>query len=298
MASLADARSPLPEVDSWDPEIVSVAVLGQGEVLDVHGPRDRPFHWASLTKSCTAFTILRLVDDGVVGLDEPAGPGDRPARGATIRHLLAHASGSPFEAGEASSEVGHRRHYSNLAYVSLGRFVERRLGRPFAAIMDDLLLRPLGMKSAELRGSSAGGLYGSLQDLINYCLQLSNPTLISPASFAEATTCQFPDLGGRSVPLGDWYDPFPWGLGYEIKAQKQRHWMGALTSERTFGHSGGSGSYFWIDPDAGLACAVLSSGRLGEWARAVWPRFSDDVYRHYAPANATRSLNDGLESEA
>ncbi len=273
--------TPLSLVDGWEPEVVSAMMMTtSGENAETHGPRDRSYHWASLTKSCTAFTILRLVDQGTLRLEEPAGPGDRPRRGATIRHLLSHASGTPFEAGEAGSEVGHRRHYSNLAFVSLARLAEQRLDRPFAEIVHELLLRPAGMETAELRGSGAGGMYGTLTDLVAYCRELSRPTLISPELFAEATTCQFPDLGGRSVPLGEWYDPFPWGLGFELKGRKERHWMGTRSSERTFGHSGGSGSFFWIDPEAGVVCGVLSSGRIGEWVKSAWPQFSDAVHDH------------------
>lgn len=271
--------TPLSLVDNWEPEVVSAMMMTtSGEDLTIHGPRDRMYHWASLTKSCTAFTILRLVDTGTLRLEELAGPGDRPMRGATIRHLLSHASGTPFEAGEPSSEVGDRRHYSNLAFVSLARLAEKRLGRPFAAIVEELLLRPAGMETAVLRGSGAGGMYGTVTDLVAYCRELAQPTLIGESLFAEALECQFPDLGGRSVALGEWYDPFPWGLGYELKGLKQGHWMGSRTSEPTFGHSGGSGSFFWIDPSAGVVCGVLSSGRIGEWAKAAWPPFSDAVF--------------------
>ena len=66
---------------------VAVAVVNAGGVLARTGPEvDLP--WASVTKPLTALTVLGAIDDGLVSLDDPAGP-----PGSTVRHLLAHASG-------------------------------------------------------------------------------------------------------------------------------------------------------------------------------------------------------------
>jgi CubicO group peptidase (beta-lactamase class C family) len=46
-------------------------------------------------------------------------------------------------------------------------------------------------------------------------------------------------------------------------------------SERTFGHFGGSGTFLWVDPDAGIACACLTDRAFDKWALEAWPRLSD-----------------------
>jgi CubicO group peptidase (beta-lactamase class C family) len=52
-----------------------------------------------------------------------------------------------------------------------------------------------------------------------------------------------------------------------------------LTSPRTFGHWGGSGTFVWVDPDARLALALLTDLEFGDWAKEAWPAFSDAVVR-------------------
>jgi len=48
-------------------------------------------------------------------------------------------------------------------------------------------------------------------------------------------------------------------------------------SRRAYGHFGGSGTFLWVDPAAGIGCAVLTDREFGEWAKEAWPRFSDAV---------------------
>ena len=56
------------------------------------GEADRVFPWASVTKPASAVAVLVAAEEGLLDLDEQAGP-----PGSTVRHLLAHASGLPFE---------------------------------------------------------------------------------------------------------------------------------------------------------------------------------------------------------
>ena len=72
-----------------------------------------------------------------------------------------------------------------------------------------------------------------------------------------------------------------WGLGFEIRDSKEPHWTGSRNSPRTFGHFGRSGSFLWVDPDAGLACVAIADRDFGDWARqAAWPTpLSDDLAR-------------------
>jgi CubicO group peptidase (beta-lactamase class C family) len=93
---------------------------------------------------------------------------------------------------------------------------------------------------------------------------------------AEMVSVQFPGLDGVLPDYGR-FSPLDWGLGVELRGEKQPHWSGSSTSPRTFGHFGGSGTFVWVDPERGIACAALTTREFGEWAKAAWPRLSDAV---------------------
>ena len=48
-------------------------------------------------------------------------------------------------------------------------------------------------------------------------------------------------------------------------------------SPGTYGHFGRSGTFLWVDPDAGIALACLTDLAFGDWAADAWPRLSDAV---------------------
>ncbi len=75
-----------------------------------------------------------------------------------------------------------------------------------------------------------------------------------------------------------------WGLGFEVRSDKSPHWTGSQNSLETFGHFGRSGSFLWVDPAAGIACVELAGQEFEAWAKAAWPRHSDDVLTAYARA--------------
>ena len=220
----------------------------------------------------TALAALVAAEEGTIDLDEPAGP-----PGSTMRHLLAHASGLPFDAGPPIAKPGTRRIYSNVGFEVAAERIAENAEMPFADYLRQAVLDPLGM-SAELRESPGAGLYGSLEDLIKLARELLAPTLVAPETFAEATSVQFPGLAGVIPDMGR-FDPNDWGLGFELKGTKQPHFSGGLTSPRTYGHWGGSGTFIWVDPERALALAVLTDLEFGEWAKEDWPAFSDAVVR-------------------
>jgi CubicO group peptidase (beta-lactamase class C family) len=265
----------LRQIDEWQAPTAAAGVVRDGEVVATHGPRDRPMRWASVTKLVTALAALVAAEEGVIDLDEPAGP-----EGSTVRHLLAHASGLPFEAGAPAGRPGQRRVYSNVGFETLAEHVATRAEMPFVEYMRSGVLVPLGM-SAELRGSPAADLHGSLDDLLLLASELQRPSLVASETLAEATTVQFPGLAGVLPDFGR-MDPNDWGLGFELRDGKGPHWTGARNSARTFGHFGGSGTFLWVDPEAGVALGALTNREFGDWAKEAWPRLSDAVLREAA----------------
>ncbi|HEY7018397.1 MAG TPA: serine hydrolase domain-containing protein [Gaiellaceae bacterium] len=260
----------LRQVDGWPAETVAVGVVRGGEEVAAHGPREHVFRWASVTKPATALAALVAAEEGILDLDEPAGP-----PGSTVRHLLAHASGLPFDGPAPIAEPGKRRIYSNSGFEVLAQAVGEAAEMPFAEYLRAAVLGPLELK-AELRGSPGAGLQGSLDDLLRLGAELQRPRLVAPETLAEATSVQFPGLVGVLPDLGR-MDPNDWGLGLELRDHKRPHWTGARNSPRTFGHFGGSGTFLWVDPEADLALACLTDLDFGPWALEAWPRLSDAV---------------------
>lgn len=250
---------------------VAVAVVGPDGSRAQLGPGDEPFDWASVTKLVTALAVLRAVDAGTIELDEPAGP-----PGSTIRHLLAHASGLPFEGESAISSPERTRIYSNPGFDLLGSIVADRSGAPFAEVVRGEVLDPLGMTGTQVVGRPSAGIQGTLEDLARLGVELLRPTLITPSTLHLARTVAFPGLAGV-LPGVARYEALDWGLGFEIRDAKSPHWTGSRNSPETFGHFGASGGFLWVDPVADIALACLSDRRYGPWALEAWPALSDAV---------------------
>lgn len=259
------------QVEGWPAEHVAVGVLRGGEEVATHGPRERVFAWASVTKPVTALATLIAAEEGILDLDEPAGP-----PGSTVRHLLAHASGLPFDGRVPIGRPGQRRIYSNSGFEVLGEVVGAAAEMPFAEYLRAAVLGPLELRTAVLRGHPGAGLEGSLDDLLRLAAELQRPRLVAPETLAEATSVQFPGLVGVVPDIGR-MDPNDWGLGVELRDAKRPHWTGTQNSARTFGHFGGTGTFLWVDPEADLALACLTDLGFGPWALEAWPPLADAV---------------------
>jgi len=142
---------------------------------------DTVFRIASMTKSFTAMSILKLRDEGKLALDAEAEryvpelknlkypTSDAPK--ITVRHLLSHSEGFPednpwgdrqladteeqlsamLRAGIPFSNVpGVAYEYSNLGFAILGRIVSNVSGVRYADYVAANILRPLGMTSTTL----------------------------------------------------------------------------------------------------------------------------------------------------
>ncbi len=260
----------LRAIDGWDAGVAAAGVTRADRVVATHGLRYKGLPWASVTKLLTGLALLVALEEGTVDLDEPAGP-----PGATLRHLLAHASGLPVDGEQPITEPGRRRIYSNTGIELAARLLEDRAEMPFADYFARAVVRPLGL-AGRLAGSPAHGYRGPLDDLLALGRELLRPTLVAAETLTEATTVQFPGLVGVLPGLGR-MDPNDWGLTFELRDAKSPHWTGSHNSERTFGHFGASGTFLWVDPDAGVACGVLTDRRFGDWAKEAWPAFSDAV---------------------
>lgn len=265
-------------METWPvPAAAAAAVRGDGAVVGTHGDVDRRFALASVTKPLAAYAVLVAYEEGAIDLDEPAGPA-----GSTVRHLLAHTSGLAFDEHRVTAEPGTRRLYSNAGFEVLGDHVAKATDIPFAEYLRQAVLEPLGMTATTLDGGGSPAKDGvsSVADLARFAAELQAPRLLDPRTVAEAMTVQFPGTKGVLPGYGH-QNPNDWGLGFEIRDGKAPHWTGASSSPRTFGHFGQSGTFLWVDPDAGLACTALTDRAFGPWATEVWPDFTDAVLREF-----------------
>jgi CubicO group peptidase (beta-lactamase class C family) len=263
----------LSAIDGWPARNAAAAAVSTGSVLATRGDGHHRYRWASVTKLVTAWSVLIAAERNLIDLDEPAGP-----PGSTVRHLLAHASGLPFEGDAILARPATRRIYSNPGFDRLGDLVAERVGGPFADVLDAWILAPLGMTDTDLDGRPSQGLHGSMDDLIAFASELLRPTLLSPAVAAMATTVAFPGLAGVVPGIGR-FDNCDWGLGFEIRDGKEPHWMGRQNGPQAYGHFGGAGTFLWIEPRLGVALAVLTDRDFGPWALEAWPALSDAVLR-------------------
>jgi CubicO group peptidase (beta-lactamase class C family) len=100
---------------------------------------DTAYHLASVTKTLAATLIMQLVQEGVISLDDPVSKYgvELPSQGTIlVRHLLTHTS---------SGVPGTTYIYDGNRYDYLGQIAERATGKPFAALMQERILSPLGM---------------------------------------------------------------------------------------------------------------------------------------------------------
>lgn len=265
----------LSTIDDWGTTHPAAAVLTPGASVFSHGDIDATHPVASITKLVTALSVLVAIEEGSISLDEPAGP-----PGSTVRHLLCHASGLPFEGWDPIAPPGTRRIYSNSGYLALADLLTQHTGIAFTDYATEAVLEPLAMTTAWFSGRADAGLTASVRDLICLAAELLTPTIIDRSTWQAAVGQQMPDLAGVLPGWGP-YDPCPWGLGPEIRGTKSPHWTGSTAPAATFGHFGGAGTFLWVDPVNGVGCVVIAGRRFGPWAIEVWPGFSDAV-RYWA----------------
>jgi CubicO group peptidase (beta-lactamase class C family) len=270
---------------------------------------DTVFSVQSMSKLFTATAVMQAVASGRLDLDEPittylprftvhSAFEEHPERKITLRMLLSHTAGFTHEAPVGNNNeldpgdfddhvrsisdtwlrfpVGTGYAYSNLGIDLAGAILARVEGKPFANVMRDSLLAPLGMERstfdrAAIRASAnravghvypfseppvdvgmtaAGGLYTSARDLARFLrFQLNGGS-----------------LDGRVVLGRKWLDemrtvPPPHAgaaAGYALGVVRHR-WS---TWPDLFDHGGGGYGFLsalWWAPEVGLGVAVLTN---------------------------------------
>jgi beta-lactamase len=205
--------------------------------------------------------------------------------GATVRHLLAHASGIAFDSDAVLAAPGTRRIYSNRGIEILGERLQEATATPLERWVETTVLEPLGMSSVLVPGSPAHSGEGTARDLAVFAGELAAPRLISASLAAEATSVVFPGLDGVLPGYGR-QAPNDFGLGVEVRGHKRPHWTGRAGSPATFGHFGQSGSFIWVDPEARRQAVFLGERRFAAVHKDIWPDLCDQILALEAPDSA------------
>lgn len=263
--------SVLAALEQWPVSSVAAAIITTSGVADEFGDPTRVYELASVTKLLVAQAVLVAVEEGAVDLDDPAGP-----PGATVAHLLSHASGLAFDSREVIAPVGAQRIYSSAGFEVLAETVEAATGIAFAEYFRAAVCEPLGLGATELAGPAGHGARSTVADLSRFAGDLLAPSLLSGQLSGRAHTVTFPGLDGF-VPGYGKHRPNDWGLGFEIRSDKKPHWTGSENSAQTFGHFGQAGTFLWVDPALQAACVVLTDRPFGAWAKPLWSEFNDAV---------------------
>ncbi|GIJ80573.1 CubicO group peptidase, beta-lactamase class C family [Micromonospora phaseoli] len=240
-ALVADAQS-----TGHVPSLIVGVVRGGGLAhLATAGGRPSPdadlqYRIGSITKTMTAVLIMQERDAGRLALDDPLRrhlPEAAAAGPVTLRQLLGHAGGLQREpdgpwwersegvdlatliAGFGATKIAyppHRAfHYSNLAYGLLGGALERITRTPWAQLVRERILTPLGMHRTTYAATGpfapgyvvhpwhdtlreeprtdtramapAGQLWSTATDLARWAAFLADPdpTVLAPATLDE-----------------------------------------------------------------------------------------------------------------
>jgi CubicO group peptidase (beta-lactamase class C family) len=194
--------------------------------------------------------------------------------------------------------------YSDFSFMLYPYYVQQATGKPFDQFVDAEIYRPLGattlgfnparryplqriapteydslFRKALVRGtvhdenaamfggvSGHAGLFGNANDLAKlvqlYLWQgyYGGQQLIKPETIAEYTSCQYCPDNRRALGF-DKPDP----RNPALKAARS-------ASPRSYGHTGFTGTYFWVEPDLDLFVILLTNrvnptrrnGKLGE----------------------------------
>lgn len=267
---------------------------------------EQSFKWMSVTKVLvsTAFWVQSLpqLDGQILPLDTSV-PSPAPP-GVTLRDLLAHCSGLPFDnphpdgVQDSKNQLGMRlgitspqaatiapftkRIYSNYGFEVAASFAATKLAMPWTQWVARTILHPLGMSDTKLVGSPAWGATSPINDLAKLAAELLNPTRtpLSSSDIAGFARPVHPGLRGMLPGYGHHRDNL-WGTGVEIHGHKTPHYLPPEFPSEVFGHFGQSGSFIWVDLGAGVAGVFLGGQNFGSIHKSLWPQLNTQM-RHLA----------------
>jgi CubicO group peptidase (beta-lactamase class C family) len=281
---------------------------GEGTVRGTPVSEHTPFLIGSVTKTLTAALAAHSAQRGMLDLDAPVeayleGFSMRPpftGQSITLRHLLGHRSGlsqwgghdrraqhdGRFDHLAPRGAPGERAEYSSLNFIILGRVLEAAHDAPYDRLLDELLFRPLRMRSAFVYGAATElppDIPRGHQSYFGFQRQRAEPVpppYLVPAGFAGASAHDLARYGGMLVGRGVF-------AGERILDEKTvdellgsldgtgsvlgwgRRWIdGRLVIEHS-GNTRTSAARMRLVPDGGYALTVLTNTNSGPFFDAA-----------------------------
>ena len=315
----------------------AIVVLHRGEcVLEYYAGQASPtvvanretlWPLASISKVFSAATIMRLVEMGVLTLNTratsvlPEFCGDNREE-VRVRHLLTHTAGMIYESPQMAERLrnhtaladmyaealtspllfapGSQLSYSDYHWLLLATMAERLTGTPFADLMCQLILAPMGLTQtffptahtttpdhvAYVRGvlseGTSGAMYNSeygrglahpafgvtasARDLARFAWHFmpGGPRVLSDPTVRAMTRDHTTGVPG-SYPIITGLGNNPrhaWGLGWALQTASTPALFSELLSFETFGHHGASGCQVMADPTQELIVVALTNTHL------------------------------------
>jgi len=201
--------------------------------------------------------------------------------------------------------------YSNCGFGLLARAVEQVEGRRFGAVLAERIFQPLGMKDSVLgaeprwderiaeielplgqeterafvnsrywRGMGApwGAMVSNTEDLALFAEAIRQggqgrqARILAPATVATMLQDQLATLPA----LAERRDRRRQGLAWILQGGPRPSPYGDLTSPRTFGHGGATGTLLWVDPEQEITFVFLGN-KEGSLPPEMFARLSNAV---------------------
>ena len=154
---------------------------------------DTSFHLASLTKTFASTVILRLVEQGLVGIDDPVSSyGVVIPNGTviTVRHLMTHTS--------ESTPPGAGFRYNGDRYQLLQQVVERATGQAFGSLLVSGILKPLELRHTAPNVEDPANFALTGLDPVEFRRNLAKPYAVEGSTITPGT---YPKLFGAAAGL-------------------------------------------------------------------------------------------------
>jgi CubicO group peptidase (beta-lactamase class C family) len=261
-----------------DDQAFAVCIVRKGVIVlhKAYGTRDgKPMtvttkSWmASITKSMSASMMWALVDQGLVGLDDPIDKylptlrGIKVDRPVTIRHLYTHTNGLDKWPGwhdelpdvdervalyYSRLKVGKEFGYNGTGYILGGKIVEAVTGEAVPLAFQHHLLDPLGCADTDVIGTHADAMSVPL-DIAKFGQMLLNKGTYGTQRFIHEETFE------KILP-----QPLTAVLGPEAK---RSFGIGLDGKPDRFGHGAASAATFHVDRTEDLV-VVMTRNKMGK----------------------------------
>jgi CubicO group peptidase (beta-lactamase class C family) len=220
-----------------------------------------------------AITIRHLLTH--TGGFRTADPAVEPLKGLPWDEVIAAVCAAPLEPGWVPGrKAGYHIHAGHLMLAELVRLID---GRPFHRYAREAILQPIGATGFTLgddgdtdvwpSSSGRGPAHDMLKvlELLQGRGERAGVRLLQPQTVDAMAAHQRVGMFDETFKI-----VMDWGLGFVVDTKYalgdriQPYGYGAHASTRTFGHGGAQSSVGFVDPEYGLAVALVFNGRPGE----------------------------------